>query len=163
MGAKSHIYYPAFAWNDPAIEDPTHTDKALVKEAQSGSRAAFGQLYRRYSGMVHGILLARVPYDSVEDPLQEVFLRALPNLSALRDTARFGGWLAAIARNCAMDDHRRAHGTKAAAVEQPLEVIDPQSVERNSGAVAEEMLHALRQLPETYRDTLILRLVEGGA
>lgn len=37
------------------------SDVALVRAAQQGSRAAFGELYDRYARMVHGILLAKVP------------------------------------------------------------------------------------------------------
>ena len=48
----------------------------LVVAARGGDRGAFDELYRRYARMVHGILLARVPYDAVEDLLQEVFLQA---------------------------------------------------------------------------------------
>ena len=58
--------------------------------------------------MVHGILLARVPRGEVDDLVQDVFLAAMRQLSALRDDGAFGGWLAMIARNRAHDYHRRA-------------------------------------------------------
>ena len=76
--------------------------------AQDGDRAAFGQLYERYARMVHGVLLARVPVGDVDDLVQDVFMRALRRLSTLRETASFGAWLAAIARNVANDYHRRS-------------------------------------------------------
>src|ERR1700739_3027956 len=53
-------------------------DDSLVRAAQSGDRAAFGLLYARYSRMVHGILLARVPFSDVDDLVQDVFVQALP-------------------------------------------------------------------------------------
>src|SRR5882757_11005693 len=84
-------------------------DEPLVKAAQGGDRAAFGQLYQRYVRMVHGILLARVPSSAAEDLVHDVFLQALPKLTALRDASRFGPWLAAIARNRATDFHRRTN------------------------------------------------------
>jgi DNA-directed RNA polymerase specialized sigma24 family protein len=52
-----------------------------------------------YARMVHGILLARVPHGEVDDLVQDVFLAALRQLSALRDDGAFGGWLGMIARN----------------------------------------------------------------
>src|SRR5271155_4423793 len=76
---------------------PTPDPKAessLVLAAREGDRAAFGGLYARYARMVHGILLARVPASDVDDLVQDVFLRALPRLSDLRDVERFGPWLA---------------------------------------------------------------------
>src|SRR5215831_10581175 len=83
-------------------------DSRLVEAAREGDRAAFGRLYDRYARMVHGILLARVPLSEVDDLVQDVFLRALPRLHALRDVTRFGAWLAAITRNRANDYHRHA-------------------------------------------------------
>src|SRR5580658_5634430 len=82
-------------------------DAALVRTAQEGNRAAFGALYERYKPMVHGILLAHVPYADAEDLMQTVFVQAMQRLPGLRDAEAFGGWLAAIARNLAFDYHRR--------------------------------------------------------
>ncbi len=145
---------------DPAPADAT-SDEALVRAAQAGDRAAFGSLYQRYSRMVHGILLARVPRAAAEDLLQDVFLRALPRLASLRDATRFGGWLAAIARNRANDYHRQSPPT------EELEVSfqgDHEGCGQTANAQLAEglfFLEAVRSLPEAYREPLILRFVEG--
>lgn len=138
----------------------TSEDATWVTAAQDGDRAAFGQLYQRYARMVHGVLLARVPVGDVDDLVQDVFIRALRRLSTLRETASFGGWLAAIARNVANDYHRRS------VPEEPL--TDDASGEEiqcgTSGGDQDEsaaILEAVMSLSETYRETLILRLVEG--
>ncbi|HEX7287523.1 MAG TPA: sigma-70 family RNA polymerase sigma factor [Candidatus Angelobacter sp.] len=144
-------------------------DSQLVKAARAGDRAAFGRLYDRYARMVHGILLARVPLSEVDDLVQDVFLRALPRLHTLRDPDRFGAWLAAITRNRANDYHRQAVNE----VELP-EDVPGESAERNAShdsadaaarvsadAEARVLLAAIRELPETYSEILLLRLVEG--
>lgn len=137
------------------------SDKDLVRAAQSGDRAAFGFLYERYARMVHGILLGRVPLSAVEDLVQDVFLKAMPGISSLREVDHFGGWLAAIARNRAADFFRQSQmGT------QPLEDTANAEPESKGGrssdrAEAHAMLAAIRSLPEAYREPLILRLVEG--
>lgn len=142
-----------------------HTpDDALVRAAQSGDRSAFGLLYSRYSRMVHGILLSRVPYSYVDDLVQDVFLQALPRLAGLRDASKFPGWLAAIARNRATDFYRRG--------DKPHEELNEDSSAPDSfpparpssshaSAEARAALDAILSLPESYRETLILRLVEG--
>jgi len=137
------------------------SDAALVKLSQEGHRDAFGQLYQRYARMVHGILLAKVPVFEAEDLVHEVFLRALPRLHSLREAARFGAWLAAITRNMAKDYYRqprvqveRADDSSAADAS-----AGPDEQTRASGAA--EILDIVRSLPEAYRETLILRLVEG--
>jgi RNA polymerase sigma-70 factor, ECF subfamily len=129
-------------------------DIQTVVAARGGDRAAFGRLYEHYGRMVHGVLLARVPRRHVEDLVQDVFLAALDRLESLRDPARFGPWLAMIARNRATDFHRRARET----VEVTEELSAP---EQSSQAEALAVLAMLRGLPDAYRETLVLRLVEG--
>jgi RNA polymerase sigma-70 factor, ECF subfamily len=137
------------------------SDDTLVSASQQGDTEAFGQLYRRYVRMVHGVLLSRVRPAEVEDLVQDVFLRALPRLRGLRDTARFGAWLAAIARNIATDYYRRSQTQPAT----PGDASDPDEQQSKSGVSgtteAAEILECIRGLPEAYRETLILRLVEG--
>ncbi len=132
---------------------PAGHDPALVEAAQAGDRAAFGMLYERYGAMVHGVLIARIPYDEVEDLVQDVFLVALERLRTLRNPAAFAGWLAAIARNHAVDYHRRTPAT--------VEAADPPAPSDGPRAEALEVLAIIRDLPEAYRETLALRLVEG--
>ena len=130
-------------------------DAQLVIAARDGDRAAFGQLYSRYRRSVHGILLARVPRGEVDDLVQDVFLLALRRLDALRDASAFGGWLASIARNRANDYHRQSDDNAA---------LTDDVAERSRSAPDAEavtVLAVIRRLPEAYRETLILRLVEG--
>jgi RNA polymerase sigma-70 factor (ECF subfamily) len=126
---------------------------ALVEAAQRGEHWAHEQLYRLYAPMVHGLLLARVPYGDVDDLLQEVFLQAFNKLPTLRAAGAFGGWLAMIARNRATDFHRRKRQTE--------ELSDGLAQRKSMRAEASEALDAIRALPESYRETLMLRLVEG--
>jgi RNA polymerase sigma-70 factor (ECF subfamily) len=110
--------------------------------------------------MVHGILLGRVPVAEVEDLVQDVFVRAMRQVHTLRDVKCFGGWLVTVARNRANDYHRRAVELVEFAEDAP-----PQAGEKRSGSAsageATTILAAIRRLPEAYRETLILRLVEG--
>jgi RNA polymerase sigma-70 factor (ECF subfamily) len=140
---------------------PDDSDEALVRASQQGHRDAFGQLYQRYARMVHGILLAKVPALEVEDLVHEVFLRALPRLHGLREASRFGAWLAAIARNMAKDYYRRPQ-TPIERSNDPA-AADASAVpsEQAQAREAAEVLRTIRGLPEAYRETLILRLVEG--
>jgi RNA polymerase sigma-70 factor (ECF subfamily) len=136
-------------------------DSRLVEAAREGDRVAFGQLYDRYSRMVHGILLARVPLSEVDDLVQDVFLRALPRLHALRDVTRFGAWLAAITRNRANDYHRQAVEEVELPDEMPGDGMESTAAGASGDADARFLLAAIRGLPETYREILLLRLVEG--
>ncbi len=140
--------------SQPEEARPESPSVSLVKEVLRGDRDSFGKLYDLYAPMVHGILLARVPALEVDDLVQEVFLQALKKLNTLRDANAFGGWLAMITRNRAMDFHRRRR-----AGEELTEEISNQARTRKTEAL--EVLEIIRQLPEAYRETLVLRLVEG--
>jgi RNA polymerase sigma-70 factor, ECF subfamily len=146
----------------PAREaTPVSDDTILVEAARSGDRPAYGRLYDRYARMVHGLLLARVPPGEVDDLVQDVFLQALPRLGTLRDAARFGAWIAAIARNRANDFYRRSKPTTELTESLPADQIEDRAATSAQIAQASAILDAIRALPDAYRETLILRLVEG--
>jgi RNA polymerase sigma-70 factor (ECF subfamily) len=139
----------------------TSADATWVAAARDGDRAAFGQLYQRYARMVHGVLLAKVPVAEVDDLVQDVFIRALRRLSTLREAASFGAWLAAIARNMASDYHRRSVPEEALTDDVFDNEIQCGMSSRDPGGPASAILDAVMSLSEAYRETVILRLVEG--
>lgn len=155
---------PAMNWPSAATAAaaPSVSDQRLVQSAQAGDRAAFGELYQRFARMVHGVLLARVPRAAAEDLVHDVFLHALPKLPALRDPTRFGPWLAAIARNCAADFYR--HSNSASSIEDEPNTAESAAASAQPGLALEDglaLLRAVRELPEAYREPLVLRFVEG--
>jgi RNA polymerase sigma-70 factor (ECF subfamily) len=137
------------AGSGEAADDVVH----LVQAAQRQDRAAFAELYALYARTVHGILLSRVPRADVDDLVQDVFLQAMQRLPELRQPSAFSAWLAAIARNRATDYFRHAAPTAELPDEVPAN--DPDRTE------AMAVMAIIRTLPEAYRETLTLRLVEG--
>ena len=134
----------------------TETVKAearLVERLCDGDEEAFNEIYKIFAPLVHGIVLARVPRDEAADVVQEVFLSAYKNLHTLRDKNAVGAWLAMIARNRAAEFYRQAKPTE--------ELPEDFRGKDDSQTEASEILKAIRALPETYKETLILRLVEG--
>jgi RNA polymerase sigma-70 factor, ECF subfamily len=127
----------------------------LVSRAREGDRAAFGVLYERYARFVHGVLLANADRQDVQDLVQDVFLRAMQQLHTLRDPAAFGGWIGAMARNEARMRHRGTHAT-----EELSDQIASGEPQRPTRLEMEDVLAAIRRLPERYGEPLTLRLVE---
>ena len=124
-----------------------------IRAAADGDQDAFGRLYADYVRLVHAIVLGRVPRGDVDDLVQDVFLTAYSRLRELRDPAAFGSWIGSIARNRATDFLRQ----RRPQVELPAELPGGDAIASESLAV----LDAIRKLPEAYRDTLLLGLVEG--
>ena len=138
-----------------AAEQPQEiaVEVVLVKAVLAGDRDGFARLYDLYAPLVHGILLARVPRAEVDDLVQDIFLHAYKKLHTLRDSAAFGPWIAMIARNRAVDYHRRSR--------EMVEINDDLRGSEAHDSRAAEILELIRSLPEAYRETLVLRLVEG--
>lgn len=136
------------------LRDDRLFETVVIKAVLEGDNSEFGRLYDRYAPLVHGILLARVPRSEVDDLVQDIFLHALRKLHTLRDWAAFGPWIAMITRNRATDYYRRTRET--------AEVTDDIAGDCGSTSPrANEILELIRHLPDAYRETLILRLVEG--
>ncbi len=126
---------------------------ATIRAVAAGDRDAFAQLYADYVRMVHAIVLGRVPHRDVDDLVQDVFLTAYTRVAELRNPAAFGGWIAAIARNRATDHLRQSREQ----VELPEDLPGGDPIQAETFAV----LEVVRKLPEAYRETLLMRLVEG--
>ncbi len=129
--------------------DPA-TDEQLLEAARHGDSAAFTCIYHRYAAAVRGTLLARMPCQDVPDAVQEVFLSAWRKLVQVRKADAIGGWLLAIARNTARQYFRRRADVRRV----PEETAAP-------SPAALELLSALQRLPPAYRETMMLRFVEG--
>jgi RNA polymerase sigma-70 factor, ECF subfamily len=149
--------------HDVARTDDTRTllrsaASDAVGRARRGDLEAFAAIFEKFAPLVHGILLARVGRQDTEDLVQDVFETALVRLDSLRDPAALGPWLASIARNRATDLRR-------AGARRPTEPIDDDVPDRSTNPAvsleAKEILRHLQALPEAYRETLVLRLVEG--
>lgn len=136
------------------------SDKELVERAKLGDRAAWAALYQRFAPVVHGVLLSRVRREDADDLTQDVFVQAMRRLGDVRDGASVGGWLVAMARNAAATAARRPRVAR-------LGEGDFANGDRNgdggmeTAEEAERVLGVIRSLPEAYRETLVLRLVEG--
>jgi RNA polymerase sigma-70 factor (ECF subfamily) len=124
-----------------------------VIDAQRGSSDAFQKLHRQFVALVHGVLLSRFRPSVAEELTQECFLVAFQKLDQLREPSKFGAWIVAIARRQQANDNH--HG-----LDEADDVVDP-AASPEAIVDADRVLSAIRKLPEAYRETLVLRLVEG--
>lgn len=139
------------------METPDTTAR-WVAQARHGHGSAWDSLFRRFAPVVHGILLGRLQSADAEDLVQQVFETAWRRLPDLREDAAFPGWLVAITRHAIADWHRRP-APIVVATEEAVDAPVPSRIEVQIDA--ERVLAAIRALPEAYRETLMLRLVEG--
>jgi len=141
----------------------TVDDAALVAEVLNGNQDAFGKLVARYQSAVCGLAYSACGNIShSEDLAQEAFIIAWRKLGELEEPAKFRSWLYGIARNVANNTSRR-QTRNPLAVSEPLdEGLAAPSAASNptEHAISKEeeaiLWRSLEQIPETYREPLVL-------
>jgi len=107
------------------VTAPEPDDADLVRRARAGSRDAFEALCTRYRRQVLRIAyLESGSGEGTGDIAQNTFLAALTAIGALREPARFSGWLAGIVRNQARM-WRRSSRARAEDHALPPDLPDP--------------------------------------
>ena len=120
-------------------------------------------LWQELHASLRAFIARRVPSEDVDDLLQEVFVRIHRRLATLAQEERVQAWVYQITRNAITDYYRlRARpvgvGAEAALVEPLVEW--PEDDEAYTAAVRGELATCLeplvRQLPDTYREAVVL-------
>lgn len=124
----------------------------VVQSAAQGDRSALGRIYDRFAPVVHGVLLSRVSPSDAEDLVQDVFVIVMNRLAGLRDPAAFPAWILSISRNVAAEHRRRARPWRWLPLPSREISVNPETL---------LLLNTVKSLPEAYRETIVLRLVEG--
>ncbi len=113
-----------------------------------------------FGDALKGYILKRVGEEqAAEDILQDVFLKIHGGIAGLSDERRLQGWIYRIARNAVVDYYRRPH----AGLELPEDLAaaedeDDYKMERE---LASSLRAMVEQLPEDYRQALVLTVFEG--
>jgi RNA polymerase sigma-70 factor (ECF subfamily) len=153
----------AHAWTvpQPDATPPTASEDALdARSAASGDSRALARLYERHAPMVHAIALVRVDRSDAEDVTHDVFVKAMKSITLLKDGQALAPWLAQIARNTAIDHARSRNRWRWFASTGARRESIPSAARATCTPDADDILRAIRSLPEAYRESLVLRLVE---
>jgi len=79
------------------------SDSNLVKKCLRGDKHSFRQLYHRYQQRVRSTLYQLCGPSTLDDLVQEVFLKAWKGLPKLRNPSQFATWIYRISWNVASD------------------------------------------------------------
>lgn len=139
-----------------------------MSHVASGDAAALGELYDRYGRVVFGMVYAMLGSpEAAEEVVQDVFERAWREARSYRSTrGSVRTWLLAIARNAAIDRHRRM--APRVGPERPmdegLERADPDAEAILERAVRSDLVQgALSALPPEQRQVIALSFYGGYA
>lgn len=155
------------------LADPE--EQQLLDRLLDGDEAAYEQLVRQYGArMLASALRILENREDAEDAVQEAFRSAFAALNSFRGQSRLGTWLHRIAINAALAI-RRARRQES---ERSLEALLPRFSEdgwpsetpadwNESAAVLldqqetrERVMSAIGELPDDYREVLMLRDIE---
>jgi RNA polymerase sigma factor (sigma-70 family) len=141
------------------------TDAELIVAARSDP-GAFRELYDRYASAVHGFLVRRTgDPDTAHDLTAETFAHAWLGRKRFRDRAggSAGPWLFGIARNLLAQSVRRRRIELAACAKLGLleRLDEPRASAEPTGAWLEGLDEALAELPDSERQAVELRVVDG--
>lgn len=154
------------------MQNPTQTpvpdrpDEAIAKEALRDPEA-FGTLMERYEAPLSRYIrrISSFPPDDVEDVLQEAFIKAYRHLREFDGKSRFSSWIYRIVRNQTIDTARKKHLKTTVSIEEHdlANLLRDEADPEGDLARKEELGRvedAIRSLPDTYRDALVLRFLE---
>ena len=144
------------------------SDLNLVQAFQSGDRDAFAQLIGKYQTYVASIAYSSTgDFARSEDLTQQTFLTAWQKHDQLQDPKRMQAWLRGIVKNLSRNDYRKRAADRAG--QQELQAT-ASTAEHHTPLVKcitreqSEILWAiLEEIPETYREPLILFYREGNS
>ena len=149
--------------NVDSLEVVSKSDPDLVAESLLGQRDAFGILVLRYQSAVSAVTYSAVgDLARSEDLAQETFLQAWKSLRNLKEPTKVKAWLCGIARNLAHNAIRRdgrepfMRGDDLTSIENRA-TPEPSPSERTiSNEEQTLMWRALADIPETYREPMVL-------
>jgi RNA polymerase sigma-70 factor (ECF subfamily) len=140
-------------------------EKLLVRAYQAGDERAFDTIVRTQYNALYAHALRRLSdHDSAEDAVQDTLLRAYRALPNLDGDLALRAWLHRILTNVCHDEgnrRRRQQGLVEKVGALPEELAGDPVEEAVLHDTVRIMSEALKDLPESYREALVLRYVDG--
>ena len=148
-------------------------DPELLRRAQTGDEAAFGQIMRANYERIFRLVYAMVRNEhDARDICQEIWLTVWKQLPGFRGEAKFSTWLHPIATRRALDHLRKRRrwydrflpfSAGDAEIESAPEPVSADDTRQSSEASdrSAQLKAVLDTLPPKLRATLALREIEG--
>lgn len=140
---------------------PEANDEVLIAQFKAGRTEAFDLLYQRHLPSVYKRVRYVVPENDVEDVTQEIFIAAIKSLASFRGDSQFSTWLRTLTNHKVAEFYR-----KRTRKQEPLLAALSEANATMTGNTSKNMeervylQRALQDLPENYREVLLLRFAE---
>ncbi len=141
------------------------SDEDLMLDVRAGDRDAFGLLYHRHRVPVLNFCTQMLRNtEDASDVFQEAFRYLFVHANTYEPSAKFTTYLYRICRNLCIDILRRRRRWNLQQLDPAIDVRDdepvrPTAIEQDE--VQGEVKRCLDEVPEPYREVLLLRVVQG--
>jgi RNA polymerase sigma-70 factor (ECF subfamily) len=137
----------------------------VVERARRGDTAALAQLLASVAPAIHrfGLRMCKNAHDA-DDVLQDTLMSIAQHLRDFEGRSSLSSWVFALTRSACARRRRGLKNRPPVAEESTAERADPRPTpEQQAGdrELSEALSRALDELPEPYREVILLRDVEG--
>jgi len=144
------------------MPEPGTNEKQLIDNCLQGDRNAQRQLYELYSGKMMGICLRYCrDRETAKDLLHDGFVKIYTHLDNFEGKGSFEGWIRRIMVNTALEYLRKKNDEGFSQdIEEAFTLTsdDHGALEKMQ---ADELLKVIQKLPDAYRTTFNLFVIEG--
>jgi RNA polymerase sigma-70 factor (ECF subfamily) len=153
---------------------PETDEQLLVDRLRKDDETAYEEIVRRFSPRMLSVARRLLTQEQdAQDAVQDAFLSAFKALHNFQGDAKLATWLHRIVVNAALMKLRSKRRKPEAAIEDLLPKYHEDGHRRGNGdwrvthdtavqtaEIKEQVLHAIDQLPDLYREILLLRDIE---
>ncbi|MGL1901968.1 MAG: sigma-70 family RNA polymerase sigma factor [Fibrobacterales bacterium] len=124
---------------------------------------SFESVYNQYSNLVYRVCLRYTrEIDTVQDLVQEIFLKAYKNIDAFNEQSRPGTWLHKIAVNHCIDYYRKCKRNREDSVDYLEDIFEDQRFMTSKQTDAKMTLEKIfKSLNGELKEIVVLAFVEG--
>ena len=137
--------------------------KQLIEGCKAQRSFAQQELYARFSGQLFATAIRHTnAREDAEDVLQESFVKIFKHIKSYRQDFSFEGWMRRIVVNTAITHYRK--NLKHRHHQDISEIhATPRDLENHTALefTADELEHAIAQLPLGYRTVFCMYVIEG--
>ena len=140
-------------------------EQVWLEQARQGDKAAFGKLIEAYQTPVYNLAYRMLNNaGEAEEAAQEAFIRAYTRLDSYNPEHKFSTWMLSITSNYCIDLIRKRRALLLS-IDEPLPPHPALMSDNAKGPEAQVVMNEqqamvqtlLQELPEDYRQTVVLR------
>ena len=136
----------------------------LIERVKAGDTDALKTVYEAYSQRMRNacIRITQEDEDTVDDLVQESFIRAYYSLEKLKDASKFGEWVVAITKNVSLRYLERKRKIQVLPFSEIGDGFDVESSYTSDSKLEEkELFELIDKLPSGYRNVFRMAVVDG--